>query len=357
MREDCYMSIQYIKNVKISGVAAAVPESVFDVRTSPCFSSDEEAKRYIENVGVERIRCNDGSITCSDLCLNATKQLLSDLNWDRDEIDMLVFLSQSQDYILPATACVLHGKMGLKQECTCFDISLGCSGWTYGLAIVAGMMQTGAFRKVLLLMGDIHPDSEEHRLHSKPLFGNAGTVTALEYDETSSPFIIDTRTDGSGYESIIRREGGCRFPFTPSALEYKEDRYGNIHRSIDTEMDGPAVFIFGITKVPRAIKNVLKLAEKNVDDVDCFLFHQANYMLNEQIRRKCGIPVEKCPYSLQNFGNNSSASIPLTMVTAAHEQIHLKETSIVACAFGVGLSWGTLYMKLHEPYISKLVIV
>ena len=351
------MSVQFINNVRVSGIAAAVPSSVFHVQESTCFANQAEANRYIENVGVEHIRCTDGAITCSDLCLKATERLMSDLAWKSEDVDMLVFLSQSQDFILPATACVLHGKMGLKQECTCFDVSLGCSGWSYGLSIVAGMMQGGSFRRVLLLMGDIHPDSEEHRIHTKPLFGSAGTVTALEYDETASAIVIDTRTDGSGYEAIIRREGGCRNPYSLDSLKYKMDQYGNIHRGVDTEMDGPAVFIFGITMVPKAVKGMLRLVNKTVDEIDCFLFHQANLMLNEQIRRKCGIPAEKCPYSLRDFGNNSSASIPLTMVTSARERLHLSDNELIACAFGVGLSWGTLYMKLRKPFISELVVV
>ncbi len=349
------MSLQIIKNVKISGIAAAVPARRLSSNQWTCFDSPEDCARYVENVGVEEVRTNDGSLTCADLCQGAAERLLRDLSWAAEEIDLLVFLSQSPDYPLPATACVLHGKMKMRQECTCFDISLGCSGWTYGLSIVAGMMQTGSFKKALLLVGDIHPDSEDHRKYVKPLFGNAGTATALQYDTNASDITIDTRTDGESYEAIIRRVGAYREPFTPDSLKYKADQHGQIHRPIDTEMDGPAVFIFGITKVPKAVKNILNVGHKTVDDIDAFFFHQANLMMNEQIRKKCKIPAEKCPYSLQKYGNNSSASIPLTMVTASRDLLHLSSREIVACAFGVGLSWGTLHTKLDCPVISELV--
>ncbi len=355
------MAIQHVKNVRIAGVSAAVPARIQETRGMRCFETAEECERYIENVGVERTRKHDGTITCSDLCQAAAERVMHDLGWASEDVDMLVFLSQSQDYVLPATSCVLHGKMGLKQQCLCFDISLGCSGWTYGLSVVGSMMQSGGFKRALLLMGDARPigaplvPTNPDIPVAKPLFGDSGTATALEYDEAASEMVIDTRTDGTGYDAIIKRAGCCRERFTADSLKHIEDKHGNIHRPIDTEMDGAAVFVFGITKVPRAIKDILKQVGRSVDDVDCFLFHQANLMMNEQIRKKCKIPVEKCPYSIRDFGNNSSASIPITMVTSAREELNNSEKEIVACAFGVGLSWATLHMRLQKPVISSLV--
>lgn len=346
------MAVQNIKKVRIAGVSAAVPVHVVETREVPCFDSEEECKRYLENVGVERVHKHTGGETCSDYCQAAAERLLNDLQWEASDIDMLVYVSQSQDYILPATACVLHGKMGLREDCHSFDISLGCSGWVYGLSVVMSMMQSGGFRRALLLAGDVRPVD-----FGKPLFGDAGTATALEYDEDASEVLIDTRTDGLGYEAIIKRGGACRHPFDEHSLEYREDQFGSVHRIIDTEMDGPAVFVFGITKAPKAVKSVLKLVNRTVEDVDCFLFHQANLMMNEQIRKKCKIPAEKCPYSIRDFGNNSSASIPITMVTAARDALNGSDKEIVACAFGVGLSWATLHMKLQNPVISPLVEV
>jgi len=351
------MSIQHIKKVRIAGISAAVPQHVSETIDSPVFPNKEECERYMENVGVERVRRHPNGVVCSDLCLRAAEELVEALGWERNEIDLLVYVSQSQDYVLPATACVLHGKLGLAQSCSCFDVSLGCSGWAYGLSIVAGMMQSGAFRKALLLAGDASPLSFKHpsSRSSKPLFGDAGTATCLVYDEQAAEMVIDNRTDGTGYEAIIKRGGACRHPFDKHSLERVEDQFGNVHRIIDTEMDGAAVFTFGITKVPRAIKDMLRLTERTVEDVDYFLFHQANLMMNEQIRKKCKIPVEKCPYSIRDFGNNSSASIPLTMVTELRETLSEGTHEIVACGFGVGLSWSTLYTTLQAPVVLPLI--
>ena len=247
--------------------------------------------------------------------------------------------------------------MGLQKDCTCFDISLGCSGWTYGLSVVAAMMQGGGFKKVLLLAGDAKSMAPISKAHGTPLFGDAGTATALVFEEGAPEMVIDTRSDGTGWESIIIRAGGARNPFSEESLKIKMDPFGHSHSELDAEMDGAAVFIFGISQVPKAIKSILNITDQTVDDVDFFIFHQANLMMNEQIRRKCRIPEEKCPYCLRDFGNNSSASIPLTIVTEIREQLlHAsRPQKIVACGFGVGLSWGTVSIQLDSTVIPNLI--
>lgn len=359
------MATQHIHNVSIKGIAAAVPQPIKKTTDATCWADAEEAARYIENVGVAEVRRHHGDITCSDLCVAALEQLLADASWDKQDIDLLVYVSQSQDYILPATACVIHGRLGLPQTCHCFDISLGCSGWTYGISVVGAMMQSGGFRKAVLLAGDAGSNfqnagvtvNETLQKNTKPLFGDAGTATLLEYDETAPAITSIAYTDGTGYEAIIKREGCSRIPFNANTLNFREDKHGNLHRGHDTEMDGGAVFVFGITKIPRAVKEMLKYTEQTVEDVDYFVFHQANLMMNEQIRKKCKIPAEKCPYSLARFGNNSSASIPLTIVTEIREQLTGTSSKLITCGFGVGLSWSTLNLSLQNPIISALVEV
>lgn len=349
------MARQCIKNVRISGVSAAVPSRVVETRDSQAFENEEEANKFIENVGVESChKFADNSVCCSDLCQKAAEKLLAQGVFAKDEIDMLIYVSQSQDYILPATSCVLHGKLGLSASCLTFDISLGCSGWVYGLSVAAGMMQNGGFRKCLLLAGDTQLVAKGND-KAKPLFGDAGTATVLEYDESAAEMYLETYTDGTGYEAIIKRSGARREPFDEHSLDIITDRWGNVHRPIDTEMDGAAVFVFGITKVPKAVKSMLQWMGKTVPEVDYFLFHQANLMMNEQIRKKLKIAPEQCPYSLRHFGNNSSASIPLTIVTQIRDAVQAEEKEIVACGFGVGLSWGTLGVRLRKPVIPELV--
>lgn len=353
------MSVQNIRNVRIAGISAAVPKNIVENRTCGLFDSAEEYEKFAASVGVERRRViSEKGQCCSDLCQHAAEQLLADLNWDKNEVDLLVYVSQSMDYILPATACCIQERMHLSSDCMAFDIGLGCSGWTYGLGVVCGMMQSGNFRKALLLAGDAKSDPENGRNKGHDtLFGAAGTATALVFDMTASAMLVESGTDGSGYEAIIKKCGASRYPLAEKALEWRHDENGNITRDIETHMDGPSVFIFGITRVPKCIKSILTKAGETVDNTDLFLFHQANLMMNEKIRKKCTIPVEKCPYSLRDFGNNSSASIPLTIVTQVADQVAGKPCKIVACGFGVGLSWSTVYTTLQCPVISPLVEV
>ena len=355
------MASQCISNVRICGIAAAVPQRVLDVKTSKAFAKEEEIEKFISSVGIERVHRCAGNMTCSDMCQAAADKLLAQLGWKSNEIDLLVFLSRSMDYFSPATSCVLHGKMGLKTDCACFDIAMGCSGWVYALSVAGSMVQCGAYRKALLLMGEeaanLAPTQrDEFEKYVTPLFGDAGTVNALEFDQSWPEMSIATSTDGTGYESIICRAGGYRIPLEPKHLDFVVDSFGQKHRLIDREIDGAAVFVFGITKAPQAVRAMLQRTGKSVEDIDYFLFHQANLMMNEQIRKKCKIPLGKCPYSLRNFGNISSASIPLTMVTQIREQLtNGAPHKIIACGFGVGLSWGTASFVLQNPVIPKLI--
>lgn len=349
------MSLQKIENVRIAAISAAVPAHVVETLGHPAFSGEEETRKYMENVGVRRRHINLSSRCCSDFCMAAAEKCMESVGWEKETINLMVFVSQYADYVLPATACVLHGKMGLPIGCTAFDISLGCSGWTYGLSVVAGLVQSGAFKRAILMVGDALPNGERDK--GKPLFGDAGTATLLEHDPTAAPIYIETCTSGADYEAIIRRGGASRHPFDVHSLDIIEDRFGEHHTILDEEMDGPAVFIFGITQVPKAIKRMLQTTGASIDDTDYVIFHQANLMMTEQIRKKCNIPTEKCPVSIDDFGNNSSASIPLTIVTRLREQAEAQELNILACGFGVGLSWGTVATTLQRPVIPELILL
>lgn len=343
------MAFQTITNVRIAAIGACVPKQVQAVLEDSAFPSVEEAQKFVDNVGISRRRIHRKGQCASDLCAQAAAKCLEETGWERQEIDLLIFASQSPDYILPATASVLHGRLGLGVHCAAFDLSQGCSGWVYGMAVACAMVQSGAFKKALLLVGDTKSlDSP------KPLFGDAGSATLLEYDEQASPIHIDTRSDGKGYEHIIRRGGAYRHPFDEHSLDMFEDAYGHTHNMLGYEMNGPEVFVFSITQVPKAIKGMLSALGKKADDMDYFVLHQANKMILEQIQKKCKLPAEKCPRCLGEFGNTSSVAIPLTMVTQLREQLTTSPREIFACGFGSGLSWGTLHTVTQQPCIPVL---
>lgn len=347
------MAHQIINNIQIKGISTCVPKNV-ELNEAYPFFIEGEADKVINSTGIKKRHIAPEDVTASDLCLQAAEELISNLNWDKDQIDLLIFVSQSHDYILPATSCVLQGKLNLPVTCACFDISYGCSGWIYGMAVISSLMSCGYMKKGLLLVGDT-PSKFKNRKDKTawPLFGDAGSATAIEFKEGANPIYFSLFSEGSKYESIIIPEGGCRVPFNDNSL--KENKYGEgiVRRPIDSVMDGMNVFSFGMTKGPEVTLDVLGLANKSIDDINYFFFHQANLFMNEKIRKKLKISPEKVPYSLEEYGNTSCTTIPLTIDYNFKNPKDLNGKEIVATAFGVGLSWGALCTKLENlEYLS-----
>ena len=337
------------KNLKISGIAAGVPKNI--VKSEDLnLSADYDAAAFIETTGIRERRYSN-EFTTSDLCYAAAERLIADLGWEKSDIDILVFVSQNADYILPATACILQDRLGLKKECYAEDIALGCSGWVYGLSTIAGLMSGGDAKKALLLAGDAKRRAE-YELDT--LMGFSGTATAIEYEEGAEGFKFHIGTDGSGYQSIIIPDGGARNMTTERSF-VKEEVNGSMINRLTPRMDGMDVFSFAITVPPKSIK---KLAEKygfDYHEADYFVFHQGNVIMLDKIIKKLKVDPEKMPLSLPYFGNTSSASIPITIATQLKGKIEHKHTKFIGCGFGVGLSWGTVAFETEKIVISDLV--
>lgn len=349
------MAFFHFKNIRVAGISAGVPTNIVNNLTAKeRISPNYENKDFVATTGVIERRF-DGNLTTSDLCFKAAKQLMCDLNWQPEDIDAIIMVSQSLDFILPATACILQNKLGLTKECYAEDIQLGCSGWTYGMSTIAGLMQNGDIRKALLCCGDARPQYVLSNT-GDPLFGHAGTVTAIEYDEGNDGLKCHFGTDGAGYDAIIKPYGGTRNLMTPDQFNVEEID-GKFYNGFQTRMNGMDVFSFGISTAPKSVK---KLAEKysfNYLDCDYFIFHQANCKMNDKIISKLKIDPAKAPMCMSHFGNTSSASIPLTIVSQLKGKADIKETSFLCCGFGVGLSWGTIAFKTKNLIISNLVEV
>ena len=353
------MAFQKVNNVKIVGLGACVPENIVDNRKLKLLGNSDEITNFIETTGIaQRHTIGKNKICASDLCFEAAERLISELNWNKKEIDCLIFVSQTPDYILPATSCILQNRLGLSTECFAIDISLGCSGWVYGLATLSQLLASGNFKKGLLLNGDTVTVTKSDRDKStSPLFGDAGTATALEFDTSAAPMYFHTATDGSGYKSIMIEDGVFRNFFSPESLEIKEYEKGIFRNNLQSHLNGPDVFIFGITKAPKSINSLLDYFDLDKKDIDYLLLHQANLLMNNKIRKKVGIDEDKVPYSLSEYGNTSSASIPLTIVTKLQDKVLDSKQRFLACGFGVGLSWGTVYFETNGitcPSIIKI---
>lgn len=349
------MAFLQVKNVKLCGLASCVPKTIEENRGLQVFHGDE-AEKFIASTGVERRRRADGKTNTSDLCYHAAEQLIKDLNWHKNEIDCLLFVTQTPDYILPATSTILQDRLGLSENCYALDISLGCSGWVYGTSVITSLLQNGSFSKGLLLVGDTSLKIISAKDKSTwPLFGDTGTASAFEYQDGNSGFQFHFSTDGSGYEAIVIPEGGFREPFNEQSLKEQMGEDGIIRNNLQLVLNGMDVFSFGISKAPLSVKNLIEHFGIDKEEIDAFLFHQANLLMNEKIRNKLKLPAEKVPYSLKNFGNTSSASIPLTLITEWYDKLVFDKQRIIACGFGVGLSWGSVYFETDKIACSKLI--
>lgn len=349
------MAFLEFKNVRIAGIAAGVPKNVisnYTLKSGEDISIDYSPEAFVETTGVKERRCSE-TLTTADLCFAAAEKLIADLGWYKSEIEALVFVSQTADYILPATACLLQDHLGLPKDCYAEDVALGCSGWVYGLSNVASLVASGSIKKALLLAGDAKKRSKMKR---DPLFGDAGTATAIEYSEGADGFKFHFGTDGSGYDAIITPHGGSRNQVSPQSFELHEYE-GKMMHNMQTHMKGMDVFSFGITTAPKSIK---KLAEHFGFDylaADYVIFHQANMKMNNQIVKKLKLDPERVPSCMYRFGNTSSASIPLTIVGELKGKLEDKRTRFICCGFGVGLSWGTVAFEAQNAVIPDIVEV
>lgn len=348
------MAFLEFKNVRIAGIAAGVPKNIVSNLNLPSgeMSTDYTPEAFVETTGVlERHVSN--TLCTSDLCYEAAEKLILELGWEKSEIGAIVFVSQTADYILPATACILQDRLSLSKECYAEDVALGCSGWVYGLSNVASLLTTGMIKKALLLAGDA-----KKRVSSPldPLFGHAGTVTAVEYFEGANGFQFHFGTDGSGYDAIILPDGGSRNQVSISSFETVEEIDGKCYNRMQTRMKGMDVFSFGITTAPKSIKRLSEHFDINYQDYDFYVFHQANMKMNNMIAKKLKLLPEKVPSCMYHYGNTSSASIPMTIAAELKGKCNNK-TKFICCGFGVGLSWGTVAFETESLYISDIVEV
>lgn len=353
------MPYQVIKNVEIAGIAASVPSFTEENSELSLFQSAEDYRKFVTSTGVERRRIATNGLCASDLCFAAAEQLISRLNWNKKDIDCLIFVSHSPDYKFPATSCILQWRLGLPESCMCFDMSLGCSGWVYGLSTIASLVSAGKFKKAILLAGDTTSFSKSRKdKGTYPLFGDSGSATALQYKDNTDDILAHTATAGKNYDAIIMEDGGYRNQVSTDSFTEREYEDGAIRNRLHTRMDGMTVFSFGISKVPKSISEFFSHFDIDRNSIDYFIFHQANLMINQRIQKKLGIPDDKVPNVFKNFGNTSSGSIPLTMVVNLNDEINGSSESkltLFACGFGVGLSWGSVQFTLENAVCCELI--
>ena len=350
------MSKLSINNVNIAGMSACVPGLIEDNMALPIFSSPEEAAKVVASTGIERHRKADDEVTASDLSVKAVEALIEKLGWKHEEIDCLFYVCTSRDFIAPQTACILQHRLSLRNDCFVMDLPLGCSGWVYGMSVIGSLMSHGSFKRGLLIAAETNTRNRSQTDRTvRPLFGDAATVTALEYDPEAARMDFMFGVDGSGYQAVWTKYGGMRFPVTPDSIQTHEIEPGISRKGTDMVVNGMDVFAFAIKQPPKALKEFIREFCIDTNGIDYLLLHQANKFIDEKIRKSVGIPPEKVPYCLEEFGNVTSASIPLTMVTRCAETMAAKSCDCIACGFGVGLAWATARFKCGPIVITPLI--
>ena len=339
--------------VGIKALSACVPPEIVYNKDLGYLIPEEEIEKTISNIGIEQRRIAAPDVTASDLCFKAAHRLMEDNQIAPESIDVLLFMSQTADYRIPATSCLLQQRLGLPRETLCFDISLGCSGYLFALSTAFAYASMQGINRVLLLDGETFSKIVNRRDKVDwPLYGDAGTATLIEKgDYGDSTFML--YTDGSG-ENTLKIHAGMRNPITPDSCVEREQEEGNIRSDLEVFMDGMDVFNFAISKVPKSIKLLLKETDKTIDDVDYLVFHQANRFMMDFFVKKLKISPDRVPYCISKYGNTSSASVPLTVSSELSGQLDGSHT-VVMSAFGAGLSWGAAIMQTRDCKVSPVI--
>lgn len=352
------MSYLCFNGVGITALSAAVPKRVINNYKYTEFFPAEEVKEVVDKIGVFERRFTDNNTCSSDLCFSAAEKLIEDNDIDRSEIDLLVFISQTPDYRMPATSVMLQHRLGLLNSTIAFDINLGCSAFIYGMSIVYSMMQNSGLRKALILDGETRSkvySAKDRR--TAFIFGDAGAAALVERNEIFGESVFSLNSDGSRENLIKINAGGYRNPSTLETLKEKVvDEYGNIRSEEHGYMNGGDVFTFVNREVPRDIKNTLNYADRDMDSFDFIIFHQANNFINSHIAKKLKLDLNKIPSTIEKYGNTSSVSVPLTIVSELKNKME-GEKNLLLSAFGVGMTWATAIVPFVDLKISDIVEV
>lgn len=350
------MALLQYNNIGLSAIAGAVPANKIDNYQFTDHFDVEMVKEVVDKVGVYERRIADEDTTASDLCFAAAEKLLEDHAIHREEIDALIFISQTADYRMPATAIVLQDRLGLPNTTLAFDVNLGCSGFVYGLSIAYSYLLQPGFKKILLLDGETRTKAYSFKDRTTGfIFGDAGVAALIEKRDSFGRSYFSLNSDGGRHELIKIDAGGYRKPSSCDTVAEKVvDKYGNIRTEEQGYMNGADVFNFVIREIPKDIKKVLNFAEIDKEQIDYFVFHQANDFINSYLGKKLKLEKEKVPNTIQKFGNTSSVSIPITIVSELKGKLK-SERKLLLCGFGVGLSWATAIINTNNCKISNIV--
>lgn len=336
-----------INNVEIKSIASCLPEYILEMSSLKERFGEKEVEDTIKGSGIERLHVAAEHETTSDLCQRAAELIFEREQIDRSTIDGVVFVSQTFDYYNPATSCVLQGKLGLPNDCVCFDISYGCSGYIYGIFQAASLIGSGACNNVLVLAGDTNSKTVRPHVKSELMvFGDAGSATLVSRGNGKFGFNIES--NGYEYKTVLSSKWGFRMWPENKNPEYSTPGAG---------MDGDDVFSFIVKVGPKTIKTVLELMDWDKDDVDFYGLHQATRITVDFMRRKLKLAhPERAPFDIMNYGNTGPTTVPMVLTDWPYRAEGIDTSTwhkVVLAAYGVGLSWGSIACDLSNTKIYR----
>lgn len=342
-----------IKDLSIKSISSCVPKDILDLNSIGISDKDNVSnKKVIDTTGISSVRISNNSTTTSDLCFKSALELLKVTGVDPKEIDGLIFVSQTGDFLMPQTSHILQDRLGLKINTICFDLPIGCNGYVYGLFQASILIQSNSCEKVLVLCGDTTTKLINEKDKSlKMVFGDGGSATLLEKGEDELSFII--YSDGERHKDLIIPSGGCRKPYKESNDELIIDKDGNSRTESDLFMDGMAIFNFAMKRVPAIIEEMLSFVSWKKDEVELYAFHQANKFMIDYLRKKVRVELDKMPVVVDGFGNTGPATIPILITETLNNDNISNYKKVILCGFGVGLSWGAVSCDLSKTKIIK----
>ena len=330
--------------MQIQTIEYALPNQVLDNRTLSQLYTGWSEEKIFNKTGVSK-RHVAVTETSVDLAEKACNQLFAQ-GVDKEQVDFLLLCTQSPDYRLPSSACILQDRLGLPKSCGATDIDLGCSGYVYGLAFAKGLLATGMAKKVLLVTSDtytkyIHPMDRSVRT----IFGDGAAATLLTNEGSGEIGEFVFGTDGSGAGQLIIPTGGSKEPMTPESGVAVEDKFGNVRSRDNLYMNGQSIFRFTLRVVPKAVQEALEKNKMQKEDIDLYVFHQANAFMLEALRKEMSLPEEKFYINMEDVGNTVSSTIPIALKRAEDEGRLTRGMNVMMAGFGVGLSWAATIVR------------
>lgn len=347
------------KNKRISGILTILPKKVvkFEDEMGNYSFSPAKCMKLKLAMGYKEHRLAEPGQCSSDFCIYGLQHLFDNDLLKKEDIDALLFVSQSADYYMPPTSNIIHGHFGLKQDCLCMDINQGCAGFELGLIQAFMLIEQPAIKKVVLMNADVlSPKVSDQDRNSKPLIGDAAAITIVEKSNEDSAIYANIKMDGTGAYALNIPAGGFRLPSSPETAIMEQDAAGNFRSKNNLVMQGDDVFNFVQREVPPMIEHLYEQSGVDRNEVDWYMFHQPNKFMLHKLADKLGVPHEKMPANIvENFGNASGVTVPTCISYNLGEQLVNGKMKLCMAGFGVGLTWSSILMEMGNLNYNKII--